>query len=334
MRRAVALGLGVLLIILIVFGVRGCLASAQENGLKDYNRDVAALIGESDQSVGKPFFDLMSRGAREGGDLQVQVNQLRITAEEQAAQARRLDVPGEMGPAQTNLELTLNLRANALKEIAELVPTALGRGAASEQAIEGIAGQMRAFDASDVVYQLRTAPWIRQELDDAGVGGQRIASTQFLPDVSWLIPETVADALGGTLAGGDGGDAGSDEPAPGLHGHGITGVSIAGSALQPDVTNRVPAGSDLAFRVQFQNQGDNNEEDVRVTVTIRGSGQPIVLNRTVDRTQAGSEAEVSIPLDRAPPVGQAVTVEATVRAVPGEGKTDNNSQSYTVIFTR
>ena len=73
---------------------------------------------------------------------------------------------------------------------------------------------------------------------------------------------------------------------------------------------------------------------MRVTVQIRGSGQPISLNRTVDRTEAGAAAEVSIPLDRAPPLGQAVTVEAQVRPVPGEGKTDNNSQEYTVIFQR
>jgi hypothetical protein len=150
---------------------------------------------------------------------------------------------------------------------------------------------------------------------------------------SAISPETVADALGGSLSDtADGGDAG--DPAPGLHGHGLTGVSIAGSALQPGQTNRVPAGSDLAFRVQFANQGDNDEQDVRVTVVIRGAGRPISLNRTVDRTAAGSEAEVSIPLDRAPPVGQAVTVEAQVRPVPGEGKTDNNGQEYTVIFTR
>lgn len=330
-RRGVALGILVLVLILLTLGVRGCLASAKENALKDFNRDVAALMAESDQSVGKPFFDLMARGAREGGDLQVQINQLRITAEEQAAQARRLDVPGEMAPVHDDLEMALNLRAGALRQIADEVPAALGRGAASEDAIGRIAGQMRAFDASDVVFQLRVVPGIRQALDDAGVGGQRISSTQFLPDIAWLQPGTVADALGGSLSDSAGG---SGEPAPGLHGHGLTGVSIAGQTLQPGQTNRVPAGSDLAFRVQFANQGDNDEQDVRVSVKISGSGKPITLNRTVDRTAKKTDAEVSIPLDRAPPVGQAVTVEATVRPVPGEGKTDNNSQKYTVIFTR
>jgi hypothetical protein len=43
---------------------------------------------------------------------------------------------------------------------------------------------------------------------------------------------------------------------------------------------------------------------------------------------------VSIPLAATPPVGQSVTVEVQVGAVPGEKNTTNNKQSYTAIFTR
>ena len=55
-RQAVALGGLIVLIILIVLGINGCLSSRAKNALKDYNRNVTAVINDSDGSVGKPFF--------------------------------------------------------------------------------------------------------------------------------------------------------------------------------------------------------------------------------------------------------------------------------------
>jgi hypothetical protein len=187
---------------------------------------------------------------------------------------------------------------------------------------------MQAFLASDVVYKLRVAPLIKQTLDQKGITGQRIADSQFMTDISWLSPTTVADRLG-TGAG-----AQSQTPAPGLHGHGLTSVAVGDNTLQPSpVVNRVPATSNVTFRVSFQNQGDNDERNVRVTVTVRGAGKTITARKTVAQTKAGSPAQVDIPLGQAPPVGTA-TVEVVVAAVRGEQKTDNNRQRYTVIFTR
>ena len=124
-----------ILAILIVLGFKGCLDSRKANALKDYNRNVTAVINDSDQSVGKPFFQRMSDGARNSSGLQVQINQLRLAAEDDVKRAKAFDVPGDMGPAQRNLELVLNLRAEGLTKIADQIPAALGRGQTSEQAI-------------------------------------------------------------------------------------------------------------------------------------------------------------------------------------------------------
>jgi hypothetical protein len=327
-RQAVAGGVVLLVLILLALGVRGCVNSSRESALKDYNREVTTVITSSDRDVGRAFFQLLSNGAAQGRDLQVQVNQLRLAADEDARRARGFDAPGDMKAAQDKLLLVLDLRAGALRRIADLLPTALGRGQAAQQAIERIAGQMQAFLASDVVYKLRVAPLIKQTLDEKGVTGQRIADSQFMTDISWLSPNTVADRLGSDAA------AESQTPAPGLHGHGLTSVAVGDNTLQPSpVVNRVPASSNVTFRISFQNQGENDERNVRVTVTVRGAGRTITVRKTVAQTKAGSPAQVDIPLAQAPPVGTA-TVEVVVAAVRGEQKTDNNRQRYTVIFTR
>jgi hypothetical protein len=142
----------------------------------------------------------------------------------------------------------------------------------------------------------------------------------------------VADRLGAPGGGGSGGT--DEEPAPGLHGHGVTSVAVGDVTLQPDTPNRIPAGSELSFNVTFANQGENVEENVPVRIRIRGAGRPLTATRRVEQTQPGADAEASIPLDEAPPIGTAVTVEVTVEPVPGEEKTDNNTLTFPVIFTR
>ena len=330
-RQAVAIGLGLLLLILLVVGVRSCQNSRKENSLKDYNRDVTAVIKSSDDDVMRPFFGLMSNGAQEGQDLQVQVNQLRQQADDLAKRAEAFPVPDEMAGAQDDLLMVLNFRRQGLARIADAIPSAQGRGVPAEQAVNRIAANMQLFLASDVVYSQRVAPYIKEALDKNGVTGQTIATSRSLPSVEWLSPQYVADRLGSEAAGG----ATSGSVAPGTHGHGLVSVGANNVSLQPGgVINRVPVTGGVTFAVGFQNQGQNNERNVRVTVTVRGGPKPITAQKVVPQTTAGQSAQVSIPLGATPPTGQATTVEVVVNRVPGERNTTNNRQSYTVLFTQ
>ncbi|MEA2287863.1 MAG: hypothetical protein QOJ21_3906, partial [Solirubrobacteraceae bacterium] len=184
---------------------------------------------------------------------------------------------------------------------------------------------------SDTLYQARVAPLIKHALDAAEIGGQRIATSRFLPGIEWLSEQTVAAQLGQTLSSS--GSSGSKTPAPGLHGTGLESVAIGDTALQPDAPNRVAAAADTPIVVKFTNQGENDEFDVKVTVSVEGGDKPIKVSRTVDTIAKGQTAEASLTLGKAPPVGTAVTVKVTVAKVPGEQKTDNNTATYDVLFT-
>lgn len=331
-RQLVAGAIGVVVLILLVFGVRGCLNTRTENALKDYNREVTAIV-ESSGQVSQQLFEALNGGAS-GEDLQVTVNQVRLVAEEDVKRAENLDVPGDMRAAQRNLELALNLREGAIAEIAALIPDANSNTpATADRAVRRIAGEMQALLASDVVYSQRVQPLIAEALADKDIGGQNIPSSRFLQSIAWLEPDTVADRLGAEAA--DTTTTRNRQPTPGLHGHGLTSVAVGNLTLQPgEVNNRIPAGSNITFTVTFQNQGENEEQNVPVTVTIEGSGKPITRRKRVPITRAGQSATASIPLSATPPVGEPVTIEVVVGKVPGEQKTDNNRQSYTALFTR
>ncbi len=296
-RRAAAIGGVVLLLFILFFGFRACASSRKENALKDYNREVSSIIKESDQQVGAPFFQLLSQASSDSpADLQTNISGYRVQAESQLKQAKALSVPDEMKGAQQSLLLALQFRRDGLAAIAEKIRTALGdEGEAANTAITQIAGQMQTFLASDVLYQARVAPLIKNALDDAEIGGQKIASSRFLP--------------------------------------GIESVTVGDTKLQPDAPNRLPASADTAFVVRFTNQGDNDEFDVKVTVAIEGGDKPIKVSRTVDTVGQGQTAEATLALGQKPPTGAAVTVKVTVAKVPGEQKTDNNTASYDVLFT-
>src|SRR5215211_7652306 len=327
-RRAVAIGALLLLLILLFIAVRSCASSRKENALKDYNREVSSIVRESDTQVGQPFFQLLGQAGDESPqDLQTNISGYRVQAEAQLKQARSLDVPDEMKGAQQSLLMALEFRRDALGFVAERIRTALGdEGDAANKAITDIAGEMQTLLASDVLYQARVAPFIKRALADAEIGGQRVASTRFLPGIEWLSEETVAAQLGQKLSAGGGRRTG--QPAPGVHGTGLDSVTVGDTELQPDAPNRVPGGADTTFVVRFTNQGENDEFDVKVTLTIEGSGgKPIKVSRTIDTVARGATAEASLALGQAPPTGSAVTVKVEVGKVPGEQKTDNNRAS-------
>jgi hypothetical protein len=195
---------------------------------------------------------------------------------------------------------------------------------------------MQQFLASDVIYDTRVIPYIQQALKKRGITGQNQQDSQFLPSLDWLQPSFVATRLGASSGTSADGTTTNENVAPGLHGHGLISVAVGDVTLQPGQTaNRIPAGSNIAFKVTFANQGENDEKNVSVTVRIRGSGvRTITARRRVPTTTAGQNAEATIPLSQSPPIGTPVTIEVSVARVGGEQKVDNNKQTYTAIFTR
>jgi hypothetical protein len=331
-RQGVAGLVALLVIIALVVGINSCRNSARDNALRDYNRQVGAIASESDE-LGQQLFGTLAQQSLQPVDQQTQVNQLRVRAQQQAERARNIDVPGDMDSAQRHLLLALDLRADAVGKIASRIVAARGdQEGAAEAAVDQITGEMQAFLASDVVYLQRVVPFISEGLSDADIGGQRIVGGRFMDDLTWLNPGQVASRLGATAGGGQT----NQQVAPGRHGHGLTSVSVGDTTLQPQpATNRVPATTGLSFTVRFTNQGENEETGVRVRVRVRPqTGKTISATKTVDQTNPGAEAEVNIPLGQAPPTGTSTTVTVEVLRVPGEENVENNSQDYTVIFTR
>jgi hypothetical protein len=335
-RRLVAAGIGVVVVIVLVLGVKGCLNGRKAQALKDYNRDVASLVQDVDANT-KAFFGALTTGGTSAIDVQSQINQLRLRAQAQTHAAQNLSLPGEMKPAQRSLLLALGLIEESMGKVAEKIRAALSTDSATaEPAVLAIAGEMRAFLASDVVYKRRVAALVKQVLDDHDISGQTIQDSTFMPNDGWLDPPTVARRIHADAGRGAGANVSSAPLAPGSHGHGLLSVGVGSLTLQTGnaASNRITTSSNLIFNVKLANQGENPETDVRVQVTISGGGKTIRAQQTLDQTAAGSEVTVPVALKQTPPIDVPVKIKVEIRKVRGEMNVANNVAEYPAIFAR
>ncbi len=320
-RRGVALGVGILVLLLLVLGVRSCLDARKNRSLEAYAGDVAQLTDETN-ALGQSMFEMLD----DPGELSVTEFTGEIETDRNAmdgflSRVEKLGVPDDMKAAQQDLLLTYQLRSSAMGEIATAMPTALG-DEGSEQAITNIAGQIQALVAADVIYNRVARHKVDAEIVAAGASAPELQRSTFVPRPTfWSDPANVEDAL----AGVSGAPREADDDA--IHGTGIASVAIGGVALDSSVANTVAAGTDPTVEVSVQNQGGAEETDITVSVSVDGGG---TVEETISSIAIGETQVVSLTLDPAP-VGE-VAIEVSVAPVPGEGLTDNNEDSYTVTF--
>ena len=316
--------------ILIAVGVHSCQVSQRNSSLRNYSDNVASVIRASNQT-GQQFFNVLSsgQGASNGTNLQSQIDEARLSAENQLNRAAGLDVPDEVKAAQTNVLLTLQMRRDGIAQIAQQIQPALQASTATD-AVNQIAADMARFYGSDVVYKSYALPAIVGALHNAGIAvggtnGEPVEGGQFLPDLNWLTPSFVATALHTSVSSG----STSGKVKPGTHGHELNSVSVGGTQLQPGSTNTVPASPAPTFTLTFTNSGSNNETNVVCKVSLSNSGPS--GQTTVPQTQAGQQATCQVPLSSAPKAGS-YTLTATIAPVPGEKITNNNTQTFPVTF--
>jgi hypothetical protein len=318
LRRALALGAGLLILILLVLGVKGCLDARKNRALSDYAGDVTQIVDETSQTSKSFFAKLSAPGDLSVTEFVAEVSADRSAMDNYLSRVDGLDVPGDMGDAQTTLELVYALRSSAMAEIAEKASTALG-DVGAEKATVAIANQMRRLMASDVLYASVVRPEIDAALADNGIEGEDVPESVFVPDgTRWLDESEVASALGSVS------DAVAD--AAGVHGLGLIGTSVNGTELVAEAATAVSGEETAEVEVRIQNQGESTENGITVTVTVDGTS----TQGEISTVEAGEEATATIPLVPTPK-GE-VTLEVEAEPVPGERVSENNEATYTVAF--
>jgi hypothetical protein len=323
-RRAIGVGVVILILILIVLGIRGCLNARKERGFENYVQDLNAIAAQSKQ-LSEDFFNRLSDpGNLSALDFEAEITSYRGSAESLADRVDSLDTPDELEGAQSELELAFDLRQDALTGISDNISTALGTQGRS-QAVNAIAGYMRYFLASDVLYE-RASTEIDAVLENEGIE-ERAPESVFLSDPeSWLDSLQVTSALAQV--------SGGKQASGGVHGLALSQTIIMPGdvILDPTSAATISGGGPPQIDVEVENQGDSEETDVGVNFELTGGSQTISGDATIPRIAAGGIQTATLPIDPAPDTGQQLTLEVTVTPVPGEQIADNNRATYQVTF--
>jgi len=255
---------GILILILLVFGIHSCQVSRKHSAFRNYNRDVSALLQESDQQSGELFNLLRNPSGNSANPVDVtnNANGVRVQAEQLVDRAGGTGHPGELNAAQRYLLETLEFRRDGIANIATQLRTALG-DQGRQGAVNAIAAQMRNFDASDVIYSQRFIPEFEKQFKKQGLQDEaQVPKSAFLPDIAWIDPTTVADRIARIR----GGSSASGPVAPGLHGTSLGTVVVkpGGQTLSTSQAVAIPSSANTSFDVQVTNGGDNDESNVTV----------------------------------------------------------------------
>lgn len=319
MRRALALGGGLLVVVLIVLGIKGCLDARAHRELSDYARNVSEIVEGTEQTSKSFFGTLEDPGTLTVKDFVNKVDADRSAMNNYASRVDSLGAPGDMSNPQHNLKLVYELRSGAMDEIADKMPTALGT-AGAEKAMASIARQMQKLLAADVLYENVVRPEIDGVLESNGISGSDVPESSFLPDEKWLEADTVTSALSAISGNSAGGTSG-------VHGLGLVGVSVNGTELAEGVTTPVVAEEAVEVEVMVQNQGGSTENGITVSVSVDGGG---ALQGEIDELPAGETGTATILLTPTPE-GE-IALEVKAEPVPGERITENNEATYGVLI--
>jgi hypothetical protein len=318
LRRLIAVGVGVLFLVMMIFGLRSCLEARSDRGLQDYTQSIGTTMQEYQQR-GEEFFDALEDPGLTEQSLEEKIRSIRAASASLLERAENVDTPDQMRDAQSALTLSLKLRRDALEQIAANI----GAATADEEtadAVETITTQMGALYSSDILWSQLAVPEIDEVLRTEDVEASQLPEGNFMPtDSEKYLDET--EIVG--LIGGVGGD----DASAGEHGLGLVGTTIGDITLDSEATTEV-ADDAREVGVQVQNQGTSEESDVLVSVTVNGEA----VEQTIPVLEAGATETVKLQLATLPQPGTETTIDVLVEPVPGEQVSDNNEASYSVIF--
>ena len=187
--------------------------------------------------------------------------------------------------------------------------------------------------ASDVAWQTRVVPFIKNSLNKAEIGGQRIGSSQFLPDSRW-VSRRRSPTCSTRRSPAPAVVAAASRPAPACTAPASTPPPTATRRCSPAPRTGSSSSPNQPFAVKFTNQGENDEFDIKVTVRMSADTEPdhALQDRPEARAAGERDGRAAARQDAAARRGR--DDQGVVAKVPGETKTDNNRSEYPALFER
>ncbi len=328
LRLVALIAFAILVVVLLVVYVDGCQSNQQRDEYNAFYEEIA-VVGSDSAKIGKDLATLLTTPGLKQAELEQKLGGFIQQQQLGVKQAQEIDPPGPLTPAHEHAVEALGLRVGGMQG---LLDTFTATAASSDAAAAGLqlAARAKRLEASDVVW----ADLFQAQADATaaaeGADGAAAAPASVFVSNSELYTASSMTAIWERIHG-----ASTGGTPTGLHGSSLayTNVLPGGEQLSPSTEATIQASTELGFEVGVTNSGENQEVQVEVTLTIPKQPAPIVKKATIDLLDPGETKAVTFKDFPEVPFGEKTTVQVSVKPVPGESNTSNNSAEYPVIFS-
>lgn len=338
-RIAIAVGLLIVIVAILVSTIRGC----QRNKLVDsYHSYVASAneIAKESQSQGQTLQKLLENKAfQKRTQIVPQITDLATKSNDLVARANKLDPPDRLGAANKTLITALEYRALGLGQLPAAIESAYV-AKQTDDAAATLSAPLQILTASDVIYRTSYKGPTEDAIQKDRIKDVQVEASEFFPG-NTVEKATPRGALGviENLKRQQPSTDGSGTTA-GRHGLSIASVfAVRGATrtqLIPGTTVSLVGAADLKFEVTVENGGGFAETNVEVKFNYSKPDNPAGTSQAkpipnIDPGEA-NQVVVRFPLGSNPYFGEKSTIRVSVTPVAGEKVTSNNSYEYPVEF--
>jgi hypothetical protein len=317
----------IVVVVLLVVWVQGCSSNKQRDTYNAYMTDIGG-VGADSTKVGKDLATLLTTPGLKQGVLEQRLGGLIQQQELDVQRAKDVDPPGPLTPAHEQAVEALELRVGGMQGLLQTFESTASSKDATP-AGQQLAAQGTRLEASDVVWQdlFRTAA-TRVTVAE-GIEGVTAPQSVFVENAELYSTRSLT-AIWQRIHGASTGGTPS-----GSHGSQLSYVKAlpAGQQLSTSAETTIETSTELGFEVGVTNSGENQEVGVEVTLTIPKATSPIVRKGTIDLIDPGETKAVTFQNLPEVDFGEKTSVQVSVKPVPGETNTGNNSAEYPVIFS-
>jgi len=328
LRLLVILAVIIIAVVVIVVVARNAIRSGESTEYQAYMDSVAGILEESD-TVGAELVEMLTNpGDTNRTEVQSRLDGFVSSGEQLQVQAEALEAPKDLvdsGIHQFFL-LVMSFRKTGMTELKPALMNAL-EVEDTDVTAEGISRALYYLTNSDFLYKEVFVPRAKDLLAKKELAGVTVPASQFFSDPDLASNAQVLDILAGLESTGN---------LQAVH-----GVALDKVVAMPDDkeikaggTFNLTAIDELAFEVTVENQGNTDEKNVKVTITLLSSESPdpqkVVAE--IPLIKAKQKAKVTVQGISPSPYGEVAVLKVKAGPVPEEKYSGNNQIEANVIF--
>jgi hypothetical protein len=316
----------IIVVVVVVFAAKSAVGNDEAADYQTYMGSLADILKRSD-ALGSDLEKLLtSPGETNRTQIQTKLEQFVTTSEELEEEAKLLEAPKDL-IEQSVHQIFLLVMSFRHRGVADLKPSLMAALEVedTEVAAEQISHSLYYLVNSDFLYEEVFKPDAAAVLQKKQLTGVIVPSSEFFSDPDLASQRKVLDMLAELRSTGN---------LQAIHGVAVTKVVALPDekSITSGGTFNLNSTDSLVFAVTVENQGNMEEKNVPVVVTLKVGEE--VQKKTVEITSIKAKKEVTIKVEGLNPTAYGAVADLTVKAGPvaEEKYSDNNVVKAKVIF--